>query len=269
MTSPSQGEARQRPSVREDEPGGRPGEEPQPAVQVGALALVGSGEFTPAMRATDEALLDAVEDAGFERAVAVIPTAAATEGDQVVARWFRMAREHYAALDAEVLELDVRDRHEATELRHVADVGEVGLVYLSGGKPDHLAAVLRGTPLLDAVLERWRLGAALAGCSAGAMAIAAGWPPFPRLWGQWGTGLGLLPGVAVVPHFDRVRRMTLGAVNRVGRHAPDGLRILGIDEDTALVHDGRGWHTEGAAATWELDAEGVRRVEHHTLPTPE
>lgn len=235
----------------------------------GALALVGSGEFTPAMRATDAALLDAVEAAGFERAVAVIPTAAATEGDHVVARWFRMAHEHYTDLDAEVLELDVRDRHDATELRHVADVGEVGLVYLSGGKPDHLTAVLRGTPLLDAVLEQWRLGGALAGCSAGAMAIAAGWPPFPRLKGQWGTGLGLLAGVAIVPHFDRVRRMTLGAVTRVGRRAPDGLRVLGIDEDTALVHDGHGWHTEGVATTWELDADGVHRVDHGTLPTPD
>lgn len=256
MTLPSQG-------------GAREGEELQPVRVTGALALVGSGEFTPAMRATDEALLDAVEAAGFERAVAVIPTAAATEGDHVVARWFRMAREHYADLDAEVLEVDVRDRHDATELRHVADVGEVGLVYLSGGKPDHLTAVLRGTPLLDAVLEQWRLGGALAGCSAGAMAIAAGWPPFPRLKGQWGTGLGLLGGVAIVPHFDRVRRMTLGGVNRVGRRAPDGLRVLGIDEDTALVHDGQGWHTEGAATTWELDADGVHRVDHDTLPTPD
>ncbi len=235
----------------------------------GALALVGSGEFTPAMRATDAALLDAVEDAGFERAVAVIPTAAATEGDEVVARWFRMAQEHYAALDAEVLELDVRDRHDATELRHVADIEQVGLVYLSGGKPDHLTAVLRGTPLLDAVIERWRLGAALAGCSAGAMAIAAGWPPFFRMKGQWGTGLGLLSGVAIVPHFDRVRRMTLGGVNRVGRHAPDGVRVLGIDEDTALVRDGQGWRTEGAAATWELGPDGVRRLDHDTLPIPD
>lgn len=232
----------------------------------GALALVGSGEFTPAMRATDAALLDAVEAAGFERAVAVIPTAAALEGDEVVARWFRMAREHYAQLDAEVLELDVRERPDAMELGHVADVGEAGLVYLSGGKPDHLTEVLRDTPLLDAVTARWRLGAALAGCSAGAMAIASGWPPFLRMSGRWGTGLGLLPGVAVVPHFDLVRRMTLGSIKRAGRHAPDGVRVLGIDEDTALVRDASGWRTEGVAGVWELDRDGMRPAALDTLP---
>lgn len=232
----------------------------------GSLALVGSGEFTPAMRATDAALLDAVEAAGFERAVAVMPTAAATEGDEVVARWFRMAREHYDELDAEVLELDVRERSDAMELRHVADVGEAGLVYLSGGKPDHLTSVLRRTPLLDAITARWQLGAALAGCSAGAMAIASGWPPFLRMSGRWGSGLGLLPDLAVVPHFDLVRRMTLGSINRAGRHAPPGVRLLGIDEDTALVRDTSGWRSEGAAGVWELGPDGVRPVDLDTLP---
>lgn len=234
----------------------------------GPVALVGSGEFTPAMRATDEALLGEAEEAGFERAVAVIPTAAAPDGDDSVAKWFRMAQEHYAALGAEVLEVDVRDRADATSLQYVADVAEAGLVYLSGGKPDHLSATLRATPLLDAVVEQWRRGAALAGCSAGAMSISAGWPPFLRVTGRWGTGLGLLPGIAVVPHFDLVRRMTLGAINRAGRHAPSGQRLLGIDEDTALVHGPAGWRTEGAGQVWELDPDGVRPIDHETMPRP-
>lgn len=234
----------------------------------GPVALVGSGEFTPAMRATDEALLDEAEEAGFERAVAVIPTAAAPDGDATVAKWFRMAQEHYATLGAAVLELDVRDRAGATSLQHVADVGEVGLVYLSGGKPDHLSETLRATPLLDAIAEQWQRGAALVGCSAGAMSIAAGWPPFLRLKGRWGTGLGLLPGIAVVPHFDLVRRMTLGAIDRAGRSTPAGQRLLGIDEDTALVHGPDGWRTEGAGQAWELDSDGVRPIDHETVPRP-
>ncbi len=233
----------------------------------GPIALVGSGEFTPAMRATDDALLDRVEEEGFERAVAVIPTAAATEGDATVRRWFDLARAHYDALGAEVLEVDVRDRHDATELRHVADVREVGLVYLSGGKPDHLTRTLRGTPLLDAILEQWRFGAALAGCSAGAMTLAAAWPPFLPFSHDWGTGLGVLPGLAVVPHFDMVRRMTLGAVRRLGKRVPDGLQLVGIDEDTALVHT-EGWATEGSGGTWLLDVDGLHELDHAGLPTP-
>lgn len=233
----------------------------------GPVGLVGSGEFTPAMRATDEALLDQVEASGFERAVAVLPTAAAREGDAVVRRWFDLAHEHYDELDAEVLEVDVRDRHDATALRHVADIREVGMIYLSGGKPDHLTSTLRGTPLLDAVLEQWRLGAALVGCSAGAMTLADAWPPFLRMTGRWGSGLGLVPGVAVLPHFDMVRKVTLGAVTRAAKHAPDGLQVVGIDEDTALVHDD-GWRTEGAGGVWAVRRDGVRPVDHASLPAP-
>lgn len=257
MTLQSQGEA------REDE-----GLQPVAVTgQAGPLALVGSGEFTPSMLATDEALLDAVEAEGFERAVAVLPTAAAAEGDDVVDRWFGMAREHYDALGAEVLEVDVRRRHDATALGHVADVGEVGLVYLSGGSPEHLTATLRGTPLVDAVLEQWRLGAALVGCSAGAMALAAAWPPFLRTGGGWGTGLGIVHGVAVVPHFDLVRRTARGALEHVVKDIPDGLRLVGIDEDTALVHT-NGWHTAGPGGAWEVHPDGVRPVDPSTLPVP-
>lgn len=233
----------------------------------GPLGLVGSGEFTPAMRATDDALLDRVEEAGFERAVAVIPTAAATEGEATVRRWFDMAHAHYDALGAEVLEVDVRDRHGAMELRHVADVREVGLVYLSGGKADHLTSSLRGTPLLDAVLEQWRFGAGLVGCSAGAMTLAAAWPPFLPFSRSWGEGLGVLGDLAVVPHFDMVRRATMGAINRIGRKVPAGLQLLGIDEDTALVHDD-GWRTEGAGGAWTIDGDGVRPVDHEDLASP-
>jgi cyanophycinase len=185
-----------------------------------------------------------------------------------VRRWFDLAQAHYDALGAEVLEVDVRDRRDATELRHVADVQEVGLVYLSGGKPDHLARTLEGTPLLDAILEQWRVGAALAGCSAGAMALAAAWPPFLPFSRSWGTGLGVLPDLAVVPHFDMVRRMTMGAVGRLGRRVPDGLRLLGIDEDTALVHT-EGWAVEGAGGAWELDHDGVQAVAADGLPRPD
>lgn len=238
----------------------------------GPLGLVGSGEFSPAMLDTDRALLDQAEDEGFERAVAVVPTASSTEGDAVVRRWLDLARAHYDALDAEVLEVDVRTRGDAVDLAHVADVGEAGMVYLSGGKPDHLVDVLRATPLLDAILERWRLGAPLLGCSAGAMAIAAGWPPFLRPSGPWGTGLGLLDEVAVLPHFDRVRRLSLGRLTPLGRQAPAGWAVVGVDEDTALVHPGSegdgGWRIEGRGQAWSIDADGVHPLDLASLRTP-
>lgn len=234
----------------------------------GPIGLVGSGEFTPAMHDVDADLLDHVEEQGFERAVAVVPTAAATEGDEVVQRWFDMAEQHFGAMDAEVLRVDVRDRHDAMQLAHVADVGEVGFVYFSGGKPDHLTETIRATPLWDAVTEQWRLGGAVVGCSAGAMMLAAGWPPFLSVQGPWGRGMGVVPGVAVVPHFDLVRRMTRGAIDKAARAAPDGQRVIGVDEDTALVHGPDGWRSSGVGEVWELHADGPQPLDPATLPTP-
>lgn len=238
----------------------------------GPLGLVGSGEFTPAMREVDTRLLDRAEEAGFERAVAVIPTASSLEGDAVVARWLRMAEEHFGALDAEVLPIDVRTRQDATELVHCAEIAEAGFVYLSGGKPDHLAATLRATPVWDAVLERWHLGAPLVGCSAGAMTLAAGWPPFVRSGGPWGEGMGLVARTGVVPHFDRVRRFRLGRLGGIAQRAPAGWRVVGVDEDTALVHAGSespdGWTTTGAGRCWQLTAASVDPLDHATVPAP-
>ncbi len=235
----------------------------------GPLALVGSGEFTPAMAATDAALLDLAEAAGFDRVVAVVPTAAAPDGDTVVRRWLELAHVHYAALDAEVVEVDVRDRHDAASLTHCASLELAGLVYLSGGKPDHLTDTLRDTPVLDIVVERWHEGMALAGCSAGAMSIASGWPPFLRPGGRWGTGLGLLPELGLLPHFDRFGRMRVGGADRIGAHAPDGWTVVGVDEDTALVHPGQegagGWRSEGSGGVWNLSRDGVLPLDEGVL----
>lgn len=218
----------------------------------GPLALVGSGEFTPAMQDTDAALL-----AGRPPRVAVLPTAASTEGDATVRRWLDMAHGHYGRLGAEVVEVDVRDRAGADDAEVAARLDGVGLVYLSGGRPDHLVATLRGTRVLAALLDAWAGGAALAGCSAGAMTLAAGWPPFLRAGGAWGEGLGVLPRTGLVPHYDRYVGWRPRYPQRVAAEAPDGWRVLGVDEDTALVHRDGAWTVEGVAGAWWLTQDGV------------
>jgi len=259
--------------------GGRGGEELQPVAVTGTseptrtrpgpLALVGSGEFTAPMLATDARLLDLAEAAGRPRSVAVVPTAAGTEGEGVVRRWLDLAQAHYATLGAEVVEVDVRDRAGAEDPAHAAAVRGVGLVYLSGGRPDHLHRSLDGSPLLASVLDAWGGGAALAGCSAGAMVLAAGWPPFLRASGSWGAGLGVVPRTGVVPHFDRFAGRLPRYPQRVARGTPDGWGVLGVDEDTALVHAEGRWEVEGLAGAWWLTGSGTVPVgQGPTPPTP-
>jgi cyanophycinase-like exopeptidase len=73
-------------------------------------------------------------------------------------------------------------------------------------------------------------------------------------------GLGVVDGVAVLPHFDRFsRRLDLGAVRAT---LPAAVRLLGIDEDTAVMAEGdrRTWTVAGRAGAHLHRADG--RVDH-------
>ena len=65
----------------------------------------------------------------------------------------------------------VKNREQADDETIAAQVAGAGLIYLSGGDPQVLAATLRDTALWRAIVAAWQNGAALAGCSAGAMAL--------------------------------------------------------------------------------------------------
>ncbi len=120
--------------------------------------LLGSGEFEPWSAEPERAALAAAPDGP----VLVIPTASATEGDAVFDRWATMGLEHYTSmgLAAQVLPMKVRDDAERAE--HVEAIDAASMLFFSGGKPPHLAQVLDGTPVWDAI------GRALAaGCDAG------------------------------------------------------------------------------------------------------
>lgn len=246
----------------------------------GPIALAGSGEFLPVMAEVDRALLR-----GRPQRAAFLPTAAALEGDDRIAYWLDLGRRHYEELGVEPVPVPVRTRHDAEDPAMAALVRDVGLVYLSGGDPHHLAATLRGTRVWEAILRAWQEGAALAGCSAGAMALTAGAPAgvgSQRRDGASGAdvaghedgeanGLGTVPGLAVVPHFDMIDRWRPGAVERFLAWRPADAVLVGIDEETALVADELGgpWRVEGTGAAWVLEPDARRRVAAgEALPLP-
>ena len=223
----------------------------------GPLALVGSGEFLPVMEPVDAGLLR-----GRPPRAAFLPTAAALEGDARVAYWLDLGRKHYEAMGVEPVPVPVRTRRDAEDEALAGLLEDVGLVYLSGGDPHHLAATLAGTAVWAAVLAAWRAGAALAGCSAGAMALGAGAPGLrsvvdvePGL----ANGLGVVGAVAVIPHFDKMERWAPDVVERYLAWLPAGTTLLGVDEETALVGDGVSWQVAGEQAVWVLEAGGRTR----------
>jgi cyanophycinase len=230
----------------------------------GPLALVGSGEYLPVMAAVEAALLQ-----GRPPRYVQLATAAAPEGDASLARWHRLGREQAERLGVQQVVVDVRDRAGANDPATAALVGGAGLVYLSGGNPTYLAQALRDTVVWQAIYQAWTAGAALAGCSAGAMALT-GWVPSIRSLGSHpDPGLALLPHLRVLPHFDRMLGRFPDLLTRALVRSPEGVTVLGIDEDTALVGGPEEWTVHGRQSVWLLgDGSRQELPVHSQLVTP-
>jgi cyanophycinase-like exopeptidase len=235
----------------------------------GPVALVGSGEFLEAMAPVDAGLL-----AGRPKRVAVLPTAASLEGDERVGWWLDLARRHYEAMEVESVPVPVLSRVDADDAGLAALMEGVGLVYLSGGDPHHLASTLRGSLVWDAVLAAWHGGAALAGCSAGAMALTSGAPsdlgpggsrrhrsgPVEADGDGGADGLGAIGNLAVIPHFDLLERRRVGIVGWFRSWQPPGTTLVGVEDETALVGTAEGWTVEGRGGVWVFGADSRLRV---------
>ena len=221
----------------------------------GRLALHGGGEFRPG----DEPFLRAVLAAAGESSasvssgddpvatrVALIPTAAARgEPGRAAAAGCdalrRIAVEMGLAMTIDVtLVLDVPSAADPSIAKTLA---EADLIYFPGGDPDIIPALLPASLAGRAVDEARRRGALVAGASAGAMAMADWtWTPDGVV-----RGLGWLPSIVVLPHFEGVPargwRPHL-ASTLVGSDVGE----LGLDEATGMIQSGDGWLVAGAGA---------------------
>jgi cyanophycinase-like exopeptidase len=232
----------------------------------GPVALVGAGEFLDPMAEFDRGLL---ESTGRPRPrVVILPTASAPDGEATFLRWAEMGSMHFTTLGAEVEPVLVRTVDEGFDPAAHQAIGEADLVYLSGGHPRHLLAVLRESPLGGALREAHARGAVVAGCSAGAMAIVGRSMDFrflPKvrmplpLPVRWPQGLALVDGIAVLPHYDAWPEPFSALV---ALQAPRGGVVLGIDEDTAVVGANGAWqvHGRGRVTVWR----GRRRERFRT-----
>ena len=202
------------------------------------LVLNGGDEFKPGNEEQDQLLVAAARQAPAY----VVPTAAARQGPEEAVdharKWFRplgLALEELPVLKP----ADARSK----ELAERARAG--GFFYLVGGDPGLVVQVLRDSRVWDAIAEAWGSGAALAGSSAGAMAmcehtlIRAGWPD--RTNRRPTDALGLVAGTAVLPHFETYGHRWIESARR---ELP-GVTMLGIDERSAAVWSDGSWRAAG------------------------
>ncbi len=203
------------------------------------LALVGGNEFNPGNEEQDRILAKA---AGSGPAY-VVPTAAARQGpDRAVAH----AQSWFSQFGLNLEELPVLKRTGG------------GFFYLVGGDPGLVVEVLHASRVWNAIFEAWRDGSALAGSSAGAMAlcghtlIRASWPN--RFNRRPTDALGLVPDTALLPHFDTFGHRWIESA----QSALPGATLLGIDERSAAVWTEKEWRAMGPGVVTLIKGKKVQ-----------
>ena len=201
----------------------------------GSLALVGSGEYLPAMAQFEKSLIDDGIKNGKRPIYVQIPTAAGKESPDRLEYWKQLGKSQADRLGVDSIFLPIFTRDDANNPDYVTLIHNSALMYMSGGDPHHLAETLMDTPLWSAMQENWRTGASLAGCSAGAMVLSSHIPNFRLLKKSPTAGLNLLPEIRVIPHFNKFFKWIPESAAKVLLHVPDNSILIGVDEMTAIV----------------------------------
>lgn len=239
--------------------------------QVGSLALVGSGEYLPEMLELEKSLIADGVARGKQAAFVQIPTAAGQESPDRLRFWRDLGLSQGERIGVPSHFLPIYNREDAMNLDYADLIRDSALIYLSGGDPHHLAGSLIDTPVWQAIIEGWRSGSSLAGCSAGAMVMSSHVPNF-RMSKQPPTrGLGLIPDIRVIPHFNKFFKWIPDSAAKVLLNLPTDSILLGIDEMTALIKRAgeSDWQVEGLAKVHVLKGLPASQLGHRerlTLP---
>lgn len=205
------------------------------------------------MDEVDRALLD-----GRPQRVVHLPTASAPEGAERVAYWVDLGREHFTALGVEFDALPVLERTDADDDELAARVAGAGLIYLSGGNPAYLTETLRDSVVWRAIVDAFDAGAALAGCSAGAIALSAVVRDRFSAGAKLRPALGIVGNLAVLPHFDRLQRFRPDLATSMAARLPTDVTLVGVDEDTAIAGGPDRWQVFGKGSAWVYRGEAQR-----------
>ena len=201
----------------------------------GTIVLAGGDEFRVGCEEMDR---DVMRASGKDPAsVVIIPTAAVTGP----AKAANDGVTHFAALGGTASQLMVLESAHANDDALTAPVTTADVVYFTGGSPDHLLATLRDSALLKSLIEGLERGLVLGGSSAGAMVMGSVMRRPSS--GGWVEGLGIAPGIGVLPHHER--RDPAETLAELRQSAPSGMVYLGIDARTAVLGVPGKWRVTG------------------------
>ena len=202
----------------------------------GQICLVGGEEFRVGCEEMDQEIM--LASGGNPARVVVIPTAAVTGP----AKAANDGVTHFRKLGGDASQLMVLEREHADDDGFVQPSREADVVYFTGGSPDHLLSTIKDSQLLEALVKSMGRGMVLAGSSAGAMVMGS-MMRRPSA-GGWVEGLGLVPGVAVMPHHEN--RDPAETSRELQSQGPSGLTVLGIDARTGCLGGPGAWKVVGS-----------------------
>ena len=214
----------------------------------GTLALIGSGEFTPAMNDVDKFLLSQI----IHPKVAILPTAAGLE--PYYQKWINDGVAHFKKLGVPTTGIHLLNKSDANNPLITDSLSHYNLFYFSGGDPGHLLDTLKNTPAWETILSKFGTGATLAGASAGAMVL--GNTVWARVYAfdkrgeilPWEPGLNLV-NFGVIPHFDGLLKyFKAKQITQIVKNLPPKGKIIGLDENTAYVKIKNSWRIIGTGS---------------------
>ncbi len=231
---------------------------------LGSTALIGSGEYLPEMSSFEKSLIEDGQKNNKTPKFVQIPTAAGRESRDRLLYWQELGERQANSLGVKQIFLPIFDRDAAHNPDFVAKIRDSALVYMSGGDPHYLANTLRGTPVLDAIVENWNSGGSLAGCSAGAMVMTSKIPNFRISRSAPTEGFNLLPDIRVIPHFNKFFKWIPDSAAKVLLDTPGDSVLVGIDELTAMVRrSGQSqWRVFGEAKVHILKGLAPQQLGH-------
>jgi cyanophycinase len=223
------------------------------ALRAHAFGFLGAGEFDPWSEPVDRWLVQRARNG--DGPVLILPTASAHEGEETFQMWANKGLEHYRTLGIPAEVVPIRTREDASKPELIARLDGASMVFFSGGNPARLAQVLSGTPFWTETVAALDDGLVYGGCSAGVAWLTE--TTFDSdsedINAVWAPGLGYVRGTVFAPHWDTVDQWVPGATTFIAGSVKPGERLVALDEDTALVGDGRSWEVIGRSGIHVLE----------------
>jgi hypothetical protein len=220
------------------------------------LAIMGSGETAPTMKAPHRMIFDRLGAGRAVDAVLLDTPFGFQENAPILAakatEYFRDA----VGREVDVAGLGRTDTGDVVAIeRAMSRIRRAEWVFAGPGSPTFALEQWRGTPVPDAIAEKLRSGGAVVFSSAAALTLGSVTVPVYEIYKvgadpYWVEGLDLLSevglNVAVIPHYDNTeggnhdtRFCYLGErrLAMLEPELPEGAFVLGIDEHTGIVMD--------------------------------